>query len=83
MMKTLTKTLAIATVIASFAAPSFAAMEDDIRRHAGTNGNINVQVDGDTITLSGFVEDTYKRQQAERMAKSQGYEVNNYLILSN
>ncbi len=82
-MKTLMKTLAIAAVISSFAAPTFAAVQDDIRRHAATNGNINVQISGNTITLSGFVEDQYQRQQAERTAKQQGYEVENYLILSN
>lgn len=82
-MKTLSKTLAIAVVVASFAAPSFAAVQDDIRRHAGVNGNINVEVSGDTVTLSGYVEDSHRSYQAERLARSQGYIVKNNLVLSN
>lgn len=81
-MKALTKTLAIAALTASFAAPAFAAVADDIRSVAATNGYINVQVNGDQVTLNGFVEDTYARQLAEQTARKQGYRVQNNLLLS-
>ncbi len=81
-MKTLIKTIAASALIATFASPAFAAIADDVRAVAGTNGNINVQVNGDTVTLTGFVEDTYSRQLAEQEANSQGFDVENYLILS-
>ena len=80
-MKTLINTVAATALIAAFSAPAFAAVQDDIQRFAGTNGNINVNVNGDTITLTGFAEDNYARNKAEATAKRQGYEVNNYLIL--
>jgi len=79
-MKTLTKTLAIVALSASFAAPAFSAVEDDIRRRAGTNGNISIQVEGDTVVLNGYVADQYSRQLAEQTARKQGYEVQNNLI---
>ncbi len=81
-MKTFTKTLAIAAVVAAFSAPSFAAVQDEVRAVAASNGHINVQVNGDTVTLTGFVEDQYARQLAEQTAKKEGFDVNNYLILS-
>jgi len=80
-MKTLIKTIAAAALIASFSAPAFSAVADDIRRSAGTNGNIKVHVRGDTVTLTGYVEDNHARQKASTVAKKQGYEVRNYLIL--
>lgn len=82
-MKTLIKTIAATALIASFAAPASATVADDIRSVAATNGYINVSVDDDTVTLTGYVEDTYARQLAEQTAKKQGFEVENYLILSN
>jgi len=82
-MKTLIKTIAATALIATFSAPAFSAVQDDIQRLAGTNGNINIQVNeaSDTVTLTGFVEDNYARNKAETTAEAQGYEVNNYLIL--
>lgn len=80
-MKTLTKSMIAAALVASFSAPAFSAVSDDIRRLAGTNGNIKVHVRGDTVTLTGYVEDSYARQKATNTAKQQGYQVNNYLIL--
>lgn len=81
-MNTFTKTLAIAALSASFAAPAFSAVADDVRRVAATNGYINVQVNGDQVILNGFVEDTYARQLAENTARKQGYKVQNNLLLS-
>lgn len=83
LIKTLIKTMVTASLIASFTAPAFAAVDHDIRALAGTNGNIIVEVNGNTVTLTGFVKDTYSRQLAEQTAKLQGYEVENFLILSN
>ena len=82
-MKNLIKSIAAITLIASFTAPAFAAIQHDVTAAAGTNGNINVQVDGDTVTLTGYVADSYSRQLAEKIAKREGFEVRNYLLLSN
>ena len=82
-MKTLIKTIAASALVVSFAAPSFAAVQQDINAAAGTNGNINVQIDGDTITLTGFVEDAYVKQLAEQIAEKEGFEVENYLRRTN
>jgi len=79
-MNTLTKTLAIVALSASFAAPAFSAVADDIRRRAGSNANIQVQVNGDKVILSGYVADQYARQIAERTARKQGFKVQNNLI---
>lgn len=82
-MKTVIKTIAVTALVSSFAAPSFATVDQEIQAIAATNGSINVLVDGNTVTLTGFVDDTYSRQLAERTAKQEGYEVENYLILNN
>ena len=82
-MKQLIRTIAASALIASFSAPTFAAIQQDVIAAAGTNGNINVQVDGDTVTLTGYVTDSYSRQLAEKIAEREGFEVRNYLLLSN
>ena len=82
-MKTLLNTIAITALVATFSTPAFASISQDIRSAAGTNGNIRVNVNGDTIRLTGFVDDSYARNKAEQIAKSEGYKVQNYLILSN
>jgi len=79
-MKTLTKTLAIVALSASFAAPAFSAVEDDIRRRSGSGSNIYVQVKGDTVILNGYVDSQYSRHLAERTAREQGYKVQNNLL---
>jgi len=82
-MRTLTKTLAFVALTASFVAPAYAVLADNIRQAAATTGFINVQVENETVTLTGFVEDNYAKQRAERAAKIQGYDLENYLVLSN
>ena len=79
-MKTLTKTLAIVALSASFAAPAFSTVEDDIQRRSGSNSNIYVQVKGDTVILNGYVDSQYSRQLVERTAREQGYKVQNNLL---
>jgi len=82
-MKSLIKTIAVSALLASFAAPTFAAVQHDVVAAAGTNSNINVEISGDTVTLTGYVDDAYSRQRAAQVAKSEGYTVRNYLILNN
>lgn len=82
-MKTLINTIAVTALVGSFAAPSFANVEQEVQAIAATNGNIRVQVLDDTVTLTGYVDDTYSRQLAERTAKQEGYKVENYLLLNN
>ena len=81
-MKTLIKTIAATALIAAFAAPSYATVAQDVRSAAGTNGHINVNVDGDTVVLTGFVEDVWSKQKAESVAASEGFDVENYLLIS-
>jgi len=76
------KTIASAAVVASFSVPAYAAsIQDEIRSVAGAQDNIHVQVNGNTIWLTGFVSDSSARTNAERIAENEGYKVHNNLIL--
>ena len=81
-MKTLIKTIAATALIATFTAPAFASVADEVRAHTGTNGNVRVTVDGDTVTLTGFVEDASAKYRAESIAAKDGFDVQNYLLIS-
>lgn len=77
-MKTFTKAIAATAVIFAMAAPASAAVSADIgnsiRAAAGTGSNVRVNVDGDTVILNGYVEDSYSRLAIERVAKDRGAE---------
>lgn len=86
-MNTVIKAIATATVIAAFAAPATAAVSSDISRDvksaAGSGSNVRVNVNGDTVTLTGYVEDTYALQRIETAAKNNGAtSVQNYVLRS-
>ena len=56
-------------------APANAAVSPDVFRNvqsAAGDFRVYVRVQGDTVTLSGWVDDYYARSQAERAAKASG-----------
>ena len=83
-MKTLTKSIAAAALSFAMAAPASAAVSPniltDINLAAGSGSNVRITVSGDTVTMYGFVEDTYALQSINRAAKRAGAKkVNNYV----
>ncbi len=77
-MKTLNKAL-IATALTALIAGPAAAMvspdlETDVLSAAGAGSNVNVIVDGDTVTLTGYVEDAYSLTAIEQAADVEGVE---------
>ncbi len=79
-MNRLIKALAIIVWFSALAAPVSASIERDVQA-ADLNGYIDVEVRGNTVTLVGFVQDERSRELAERVAKSDGHEVVNHLIV--
>jgi len=74
-MKLITKTFIAATVAVMAVAPASAmvsqSLQGDVLSAVGANGNVQVQVIGDTVTLTGYAEDNYAVQAVERVAASQ------------
>lgn len=72
------KTIAALSLLLPTAVPVSAEVAEnvalEVRRAAGHTRFLNVVVKGDTVVLSGFVEDSYARAQAERAAKKAGAE---------
>ena len=86
-MKTLTKSIASAALIFAIAAPASAAVSPDlcaaVIKASGTASNVRIQVDGDTVTLTGYVETSYDLQRIEAEARKHGAtKVNNYVLRS-
>ena len=86
-MNTLKKSIAASALIFAIAGPASAAVSSDISKDvnlaAGSGANVLVDVDGNTVTLTGYVEDTYALQQIETAAKENGAtEVNNFVFRS-
>lgn len=81
-MKTLTKTIATAALIFATTTPAIAGISpgivNDIKAAAGSSTNVTVDVDGDTVTLTGYVEDYYALRSLERVAKTNG--ANNVVV---
>ncbi len=75
-MKLITKTIAMSALLVAFAGPASAmvssSLSHDVRSAAGANSNINVIVDGDKVTLTGYAEDLYAVAKAEAAAKNAG-----------
>lgn len=84
-MKTFTKAIAAASLILVVAAPASAMLSSDIksdvRSAAGSNSNVNVLIDGTTVTLTGYVEDAYALQAIAQAASTDGVDtvINNVL----
>lgn len=86
-MKFSTQTIATAALILAIAAPASAMvspnLKQDVISAAGAGGQVNVLVDGDTVTLTGYVEDAFALQAIEQAASSDGIEVINNVFRSN
>lgn len=81
-MKTLTTILIASALAISSATPSYAAIEQQLMAVATPAEYINAEVIGSTVTLTGYVESDETRTLAEELARNNGYEVVNYLIVS-
>ena len=72
-MKALTKTIAASALIFAIAGPASVAVSDNIgqevKQVAGSGSNVFVNVDGNTVTLTGYVEDTFALQQINRLRR--------------
>ena len=76
-MKTLTKAIATATLALIVVAPVSAAVQwceisRSVNSAAGSDGNVYVNINNDTVTLSGFVDDYYTRNKVVNAVKEQG-----------
>lgn len=85
-MNTFTKALTTSALMFAIAGPASAIVApnaaQDIRSAAGHSSEINVRVNGDTVTLSGHVTDGLAIQKIEQAALANGADqVNNYVRL--
>ncbi len=87
-MKLFTNTIAATTLVLAITGTASAMVSPDLAQDvkfaAGANSNINVLIDGDTVTLTGYVEDFHALAKAEQAASGAGVDkVINNLIRSN
>ena len=75
-MKNFTKIISVSALLFAVASPASAIVSSNVtqsvRAAAGFDSNVNVQVSGDTVTLSGFVENEAYLENIESAAKSKG-----------
>lgn len=80
--------LSVVALVMTVAAPASAAVDlrisEAVRSAAGHGSSVIVQVDGDTVILSGFVEDSDAVTAIEEAAESVGAEtvVNNVFAIN-
>ena len=84
-MKILSKSIAASTLFFALSAPALAAIsqcdiERDVRNAAGSSSNVRVSVNGDTVTLTGFVEDSFSLQRIAVAARKGGATKVNNLV---
>jgi len=75
-MKFITKSIAATALVLAISAPAYAMvspqLKQDVISAAGSGSNIHVFVEGDTVTLTGYVEDAYALSQAMQAADGEG-----------
>jgi len=75
-MKLFTKSIAATALVLAIAAPASAMvspqLKQDIVSAAGSNSNVQVLVDGATVTVTGYVEDSYALSQVLQAADADG-----------
>lgn len=81
-MKTFTKIISASALLLAISAPVSAMVSPEltqsIQAAGGYDSNIDVRIDGNTVSLSGYVEDEASLKRIEQLAKSSGAEtVNN------
>ncbi len=81
-MNTLTKTVTATVLIFATFIPAYAAVAPgivtDIQAAVGPSNTIDIGVEGDTVTLTGYVADFETMRELERVAKTNG--ANNVII---
>jgi len=77
-MKLFSKLIATSALVLAIAAPASAAVSQtlkiDVLSAAGEGSNVNVVIDGDTVTLTGYVENALDLAAIERAALTNGAE---------
>ena len=80
-MNTFTKIVSASALMLAIAAPASAAISSsviqDIQSAAGYNSEVNVRIDGNTVSLRGFVESESALRSIERVARLNGASVVN------
>lgn len=75
-MRSSTKYLIAAAISFVISAPVMAEVNasigQEVQAAAGSNGNVRVTIDGDTVTLHGYVEDERSMHRIEQAAKNNG-----------
>lgn len=75
-MKISIQALATAAFVLAIAGPASAMVSPDLKADvisaAGANGQVNVLVDGSTVTLTGYVEDAYALNAIAQAADVEG-----------
>jgi len=75
-MKFIAKSIAATALVLSIAAPASAMvspqLKQDILSAAGSSSNVQVFVDGSTVTLTGYVEDAYALNKVMQAAEDAG-----------
>ena len=75
-MNTFTKIATTSALLFAIAAPASAAVSPNLLRNvifaSGANSNVSVSVQGDTVTLRGYVEDQLDFRNIERAARNSG-----------
>ena len=66
--------LAISAPVSAMVSPD---LTQSIQAAGGYDSNVDVRIDGNTVSLSGFVEDEASLQRIEQTAKSGGAEIVN------
>ena len=87
-MKINFKTVAAAALILTTAAPVAALTDAELRqkiqRAAGPNSNVSISINGDTLTVYGFVQDVYSRNRVSRAVQSGDYtDIRNSVVQTN
>jgi len=71
-MKFPTNALVALALAAAVSAPATAmvspSLQSDVLSAVGANSNVRVQIDGSTVTLTGYAEDAYAVSAAGRVA---------------
>jgi len=75
-MKLIAKTIAATALVLTIAAPATAMVSPELKQNiisaAGSASNVQVFVDGSTVTLTGYVEDAYALNQVLQAAEGSG-----------
>lgn len=70
----------LAILLLAVSMPVSANLNADLQAAAGSNAQVRYTLNGNVVTLNGYVEDYYARNQVARKARELGYDVVNNLL---